>query len=181
MRILFKAVLLAGGLCLVLWSIKPLTLLWFGRKADGVITQVKGSDATTEMQGGRRSVAKPTGYFKVKVPVTYTFDILPTPLEALERLSDAPIATGVTGSDTLYGKTKNADIPMWMKGDDIRVLYLKSMPSFNAAYQPRSMTALGTFRLMGGVILLAWGILFRRVKRVVPPEEREAAEHLIEG
>jgi len=173
MRVLFKAALLAGGLCLLLWSVKPFTLLMFGRKATAVITSVKGGDVTTEMKGGRRSVSKATGYFKVKTPVTYAFDILPTPLEVLNRLSEAPIATGVTGSDTLYGKTRFPDIPMWAKGDELPVVCLKALPSFNAAYQPNTMKTLGLLRLVGGLALLLWGFLFRAKRR--PPASGDVA------
>lgn len=76
MRIAFKTILLIAGIGVIIWSIKPFGLLAFGNKADGVITEVVNSDLTTEMTGGRRSIKKPSGFFKVKTKVKYTFDIL---------------------------------------------------------------------------------------------------------
>lgn len=164
MRLLFKIALLLAGVALILWCIKPFTLLMFGDQANGVIVAVVGGSVTTEMVGGRRSVSKPSGFFTVKTKVRYTFDILPTPLEELQRLSEAPIATGVKGSDTLYGKTRFSDIAMWSAGDTLPVIYLKKAHWFNAAYQPRSMTTLGTIRLIGGLGLLLWGLLFKKAR-----------------
>lgn len=158
-RIAFKSILLVTGIALLLWSVKPLILLAFGNTANGVITEVYTSNVTTEMQGGRNTFNKPTGFFKVGEEVEYRFDVLPTPVEELKRLSSAPLATDITGSDTLYGKTRFPDIAMHKKGDPLRVIFLKPLPCFNAAYQPRSMQTLGILRLIGGIFIFIWGCL----------------------
>jgi hypothetical protein len=163
MRIFSKSILLIAGIGFVLWSLKPFGLLLFGNEADGAIIEVVASSLKTEMKGGRRSIHKPTGFFSVDTTVRYTFDVLPTPVEALQRLSDAPIAANVTGSDILYGKTRFPDIPMYTKGYPLRVIFLKPLPSFNAAYQPNSMLTYGIVRLIGGLILFVWGVLISSV------------------
>lgn len=159
MRLFFKTVLLIAGVILFFWGLAPLGLLAVGDKADAIITEGGKSNLNTEMKGGRRSINKPTGFFSVKTKVRYRFDVHPTPLEALKRLSDAPIATNVSGLDTLYGKTRFPDIAMHPEGDSIRVIFLKPWPAFNAAYQPNTMLTFGVFRLIGGIALIVWGLL----------------------
>ena len=159
MRKFLKPILILAGIGLVLWSVKPFGLLLFGHQADGVIIEVVESSLKTEMKGGRRSIHKPTGFFSVDTTVRYMFDVLPTPVEALRRLSDAPLASNITGSDTLYGKTRFPDIPMYTNGDPLRVIFLKPLPSCNTAYQPNSMVTYGILRLIGGIILFVWGLL----------------------
>jgi len=117
------------------------------------------------MKGGRRSIHKPTGFFSVDTKVRYIFDVLPTPVEALQRLSDAPLAANITGSDTLYGKTRFPEIPMYTNGDPLRVIFMKPLPSFNTAYQPNSMVTYGILRLIGGIILFVWGLLISMVAK----------------
>jgi hypothetical protein len=163
MRVFSKSILLIAGIGFVLWSLKPFGLLLFGCEADGVIIEVVTSSLKTEMKGGRRSIHKPTGFFSVDTTVRYAFDVLPTPVEALQQLSDAPIAANVTGSDTLYGKTRFPDIPMYTTGHPLRVIFLKPLPSFNAAYQPNSMLTYGIVRLIGGLVLFVWGVLISSV------------------
>lgn len=165
MRVFSKSILLIAGIGLVLWSVKPFGLLFFGDKADGVIVEVVKSSLKTEMKGGRRSIHKPTGFFSVDTTVRYMFDVIPTPIEALQRLSDAPLATNITGSDTLYGKTRFPDIPMYTKGDPLRVIFLKPFPSFNAAYQPNSMRTYGILSMIGGIVLFVWGLLISKVAK----------------
>jgi hypothetical protein len=159
MRRFSKSILLIAGVGLVLWSLKPFGLLLFGHKADGVIIEVLKSSLKTEMKGGRRSIHKATGFFTVDTTVRYMFDVIPTPVEALQRLSDAPLAANVTGSDTLYGKTRFPDIPTYTKGDPLPVIFLKPLPSFNAAYQPNWMLTYGILSLIGGLVLFVWGLL----------------------
>ena len=163
MRVFFKTILIIAGIVLVLWSLKPFGLLLFGDKADGVIIEVVTSSLKTEMNGGRRSIHKPTGFFSVDTTVRYMFDVIPTPVEALKQLSEAPLVSNVTGSDTLYGKTRFPDIPMYKNGDPLRVIFLKTWPSFNAAYQPNWMLTYGILSLIGGLVLLVWGFLISSV------------------
>jgi len=165
MRIFFKYILIISGICLLFWSLKPFGLLIFGDKAEGVIIEVETSSPVTEMTGGRRSIHKPTGFFTVDTKVRYRFDVLPTPVEALQRLSEAPLAANVTGSDTLYGKTRFPDIPMYRKGDALRVIFLKPWPSLNAADRPNSMLSYGILRLIGGLVLFVWGLLLSSVSK----------------
>jgi hypothetical protein len=165
MRIFFKTILLIVGVALFIWGLKPLGLLAVGDKADAIITEVVESNLNTEMKGGRRSINKPTGFFTVKTTVRYRFDVHPTPLEQLKRLSDTPLAADVVGSDTLHGKTRFPDIPMYTRGDRIGVIFLKPMPSFNAAYQPNTMMTFGILRLVGGLALFAWGLLISSIRK----------------
>jgi hypothetical protein len=148
----------------------PLGLLALGDKADGMITEVRGSNVNTEMKNGRRSINKPSGLFTVKTKVRYRFDVHPTPLEELKRLSAEPLATNVTGCDTLYGKTRFPDVPMHVKGDKLRVIFLKPFPSMNAAYQPNTRSTYGFLRLIGGVSLFVWGLLISLRQKKKRPE-----------
>lgn len=175
-RIFFKTILLIAGISLFAWGVKPLGLLAIGEKTEGVITEVIKSNLHTEMKGGRRSGAsKSTGFFAGKTTVEYRFDVRPTPLEELQRLSEAPLVADVTGSDTLHGKTRFPDIPMYTRGDHIRVIFLKPLPSFNAAYQPNYMLTFGILRLLGGIALLVWGVLLSSVRK------REKRKHYLQG
>jgi len=165
MRIFFKAALLIAGAILLVWGLSPLGLLALGEKEDGRITEVVNHDISTEMKGGRRSISKPSGFFTVKTKVRYRFDVHPTPLEELKRLSGAPLATDVAGADTLYGKTRFPDIPMHVKGDKLRIVFLKPFPSINAAYQPNTMSTYGILRLACGLPLFVWGLLLSPVRK----------------
>ncbi len=165
MRIFFKTLLLIAGVTLIVWGLKPLGLLAIGDKGYGIITEIVKSNLDTEMKGGHRGASRPTGYFTVKTTVRYRFDVYPTTLEQLQRLSDAPLVKDIDGLDTLYGKTRFPDIPMYTRGIQIRVIYLKPMPSFNAAYQPNTMLTLGILRLVGGIVLFVWGLLISSVRK----------------
>ena len=160
MRIFIKTILLIAGISLLAWGVKPLGLLAVGEKTEGVITEVIESNLHTEMKGGRRSGAgKSTGFFAVKAKVAYRFDVRPTPLEELQRLSEAPLAADVAGRDTLRGRTRFPDIPLYAAGDRIRIIFLKPFPSFNSAYQPNYMLTFGILRLVCGIALLFGGML----------------------
>jgi hypothetical protein len=165
MRTFLKALLLIAGAVLILWGLKPLGLLFFGDTGDGVITQIVGSKVKTEMKWARRSASKPTGFFKIDTKVRYRFDVNPTPLEELKRLSRAPLARDVEGLDTLYGKTRFPDSPMYREDDRIRVIFFKPWPSYNAAYQPRSMRTLAALRLGAGAMVFVGGLIMLLRKR----------------
>ena len=172
MRLAFKIALLAGGMGLIAWSAKPLGLLLFGEKTDGVIVDVMNSSVTTQSKGTTRPV--PTGLFLVDTHVRYIFDVNPTPVEALQRLSDAPLAKDVVGTDTLHGTTRFADVAKYSAGDPVRVIFLKALPSFNSAYQPKNMAVGGTLRLLGGLAMSVWGWRFASRKPLKPAKAQRS-------
>jgi len=174
-RTALKIALLAGGISLFAWSVQPLGLVLFGETADGVIVDVTNSSVTTQTKGGSRAI--PTGLFAVKTDVRYTFDVNPTPVEAMRRLSDAPLAKDVVGSDTLHGTTTFPDVAKYSVGDSLRVIFLKALPSFNSAYQPKNMTTDGTLRLLGGLGMLVWGWRFASRKRPEKAKARRSGGH----
>lgn len=165
-RALIKTIMLIIGIVFLIWGLHPLLLLAFGSRTDGVITEVMHSNLHTEMKGGRWSgTNKSTGFFSVKTKIRYRFDVRATPLEELQRLSEAPIAVDVTGLGTLHGKTKFPDIPLYDKGDSLQVIFLKPLPSFNAAYQPNWMLVLGILRLLGGSAFFVWIFLISSARK----------------
>lgn len=148
-----KIALLVLGVVMLLWSVKPLVLLLFGSRTNGVLESVGDKDVTTEMTREIRSVQRPTGKFLVKTPVAYRFDVPATVAERLQRASDAPSRTGVRGEDVLYGRTTRPNLTAHEVGDTQSIIYLRAYPEFNAAYQPNAMLALGVMRVLGGLVL----------------------------
>lgn len=177
MKIKIKLALQALGVVMILWGTIPLLLLLFGTTTTGVLERIDGKSVTTEMMHQRRSVQKPTGKFLVETHVAYRFDVPATVEERLRRASDAPIRTGVTGEDVLYGKTARPDFTSHEAGDGQKVIFLRAYPAFNAAYQPNSMRTLGVMRILGALVLfaVAWFLTVGDRKRATTSETAAGA------
>jgi hypothetical protein len=174
-----KSALILLGVVAMLWGLKPLAYLSLGTKAGGVLERVDDKEVNTEMRRGGKGVTRPTGWFVVKTPVAYRFDVMPTVAERLQRASDAPLRVGVQGEDVLYGRTQRPDFTAHAVGDEQPVIYFRAYPELNAAYQPNAMVALGGMRLLVGLVLFAaaWFVTLgnsRKPSKPLPPPPASA-------
>lgn len=156
-----KLVLTIIGLLLIVLAARHLSLLYSGDMTQAVIDQASLKKVKAQTIGGRHSIAKFTGLYILKTRVKYHFDVYPTPAEALQRGSEAPIQNGIKGCDVLSDLSSYKD-PKYHKGDKITILYLKTLPQINAANQPNNLRFYGFSELIIGVLLVTWGILARK-------------------
>lgn len=156
-----KPVLILLGLFFILFAVRALGLVFGGETGEATIDQASLKKVKAQTIGGRHSIAKFTGLYILKTRVEYHFDIYPTPAEALQRGSEAPIQNGIKGSDVLSDLSSYKD-PKYHKGDKITILYLKLLPQINAANQPNNLRFYGFSELIIGVLLVTWGILARK-------------------
>jgi hypothetical protein len=137
-------------------------LLAFGDRIQATVTAVETGEAETEMQRRRRSQSKATGYFRVDVQVEYRFDVLPTGVETLQRVSAEPLHRGVTGRDLIDYRVQAADAIPVKVGDLVRVRYLRALPALNMADLPRSKASAGAMWVLAGLTALGLGWWFPR-------------------
>jgi len=156
-----KTVLILAGLVLIFFAARALGLVFGGEMEKAVIDEAELVKVKSQLLGGRHSTAKFTGLYILKTRVKYHFDVYPTPSEALQRGSESPLFTNVSGRDTM-SDTSSCKHPKYAKGDQITVIYLKPLPQINAAYQPNNLKFYGFSELIIGTLLLVWGILARK-------------------
>lgn len=168
MRRPIALVLILVGCSASLWGTQLLLLRAGGERVDARVVEVETSGPTTEIQRQRRSTGRPTGYFRLEIDVAYAFDVLPTPAEALARVSNEPLRRDVRGRDTLHYKVRSADALPVKVGDTVGVRYWRFLPSVNVADQPRSALVEGSLALGSGMVLLVVGWFLRPRASTVP-------------
>lgn len=152
-----KLILIGLGLFLLVTGGKALVLIAAGDTTQGIIDSAQTKSVTTQTTGQRHSVHKPTGYYYIKTAVDYRFNVYPTPVEALQRLSERPIAENVRGSDLIVELSRDTE-SSYSRGAKIDVIFLRKLPLINAVYQPNRLKTYGSLKFIGGLVLIIWGL-----------------------
>lgn len=161
------------GFGALLFGAAQLVLLSAGDTVEGTLTRVDYDDPETEIQHRRRSASKATGYFHIEIGVDYRFDVQPTAVEALQRVSTDPLHTAVRGSDTLLWRSRDPEAHPLKEGDSVRVLFLRAHPRWNRLHQPGSLRGEAITWGGAGLVLVVFGLLVRpRAGARPPPRKR---------
>lgn len=170
-----KIILIGLGLFLLFTGGQALMLITMGDITPGVIVKAEAKSVKTQMSGQRRSIHKATGYYYIKTAVDYRFNVYPTPVEALQRLSEAPLAENILGSDLIVELSRDAD-SSYSQGSKVDIIHMHKLPYLNAVYQPNRLKTYGGLKFAGGLILLVWGIKGKAKSSDAEPEDEEERE-----